>query len=60
MALSIGWHGEAFARTKRLEHLSHYQKQVASGARDPDAGAFELRAMIGRMKTRQEARRGSK
>lgn len=58
--MSIGWHSEAFARTKRLEHLSHYQKQVASGARDPEAGAFELRAMIGRMKKRQEAKRGPK
>lgn len=48
----IGWNAEAFARSKRIKPLGEYLKPKKDA--DPDAGAADLRAMIGRIKAKQE------
>jgi len=52
LATMIGWNAEAFARSKRIKPLGEYLKPKRDA--DPDAGAADLRAMIGRIKAKQE------
>jgi hypothetical protein len=49
---AIGWHGERFARERKLKSLGDYLKPDTS---TPSDGAANLRGMIARMKAKQEA-----
>jgi hypothetical protein len=57
-AVSIAWHGEKFARLKKLRALEKYLKPDAKPT--PDEGAADLRGMIARMKARKESKHGAR
>lgn len=50
-SLTIGWQAERFHRTKNIQTPDYWLKPRNT---DPDAGAADLRAMIGRIKAKQE------
>lgn len=53
LATMIGWNTERMAREgKRMKPLGEYLKPPKQA--DPDSGAADLRAMIGRMRAKQE------
>lgn len=46
--MRIGWHGEAFARTKSVKSLAEYLKPEPTAAEKREAGARQLIAMLER------------
>ena len=52
------WHAERMAREKRMKPLGDYLK--TDRELDPDQGASKLRAMIGRMREKQEGKHGAR
>jgi hypothetical protein len=58
-AVAIGWHAEAFARTKRMKPLPEYLKPPPSPERQREQGARDVKRMFDRMIKKQEARHGN-
>lgn len=58
LATMTGWNAEVFARTKRIEPLSHYLKPAQPAS--PDQGAAQLRGMIARMAAKQGSNDGTR
>ncbi|KPH66902.1 hypothetical protein [Novosphingobium sp. ST904] len=53
-ALSIGWHAESFARTKRLKPLAKLLTPEPTREQKRAAGSSKVRAMFRNMKRNQE------
>lgn len=48
-SLAIGWHAEAFARTKRMKPLGDYFKPELTAEQKRIKGASDVAAMLRRM-----------
>jgi hypothetical protein len=54
LATMIGWHGEAFARTKTVKPLSEYLKPPLAPEDRRRRGAERVREMLIRMESKQK------